>query len=160
MKELHPDDPRLKIKMNRLANTKNQHQGIHKKVLCVCSAGLLRSPTLAWVLSNPPWNCNTRACGAEPEYALIPLDLALVEWADEIVCAEQEHVDAAKAFVKHCSDADKRIFNLDLPDYHSTRSTSLVHLINERLDAVKFEGTVPTDLSSTKRRDLSSSSIV
>jgi predicted protein tyrosine phosphatase len=31
--------------MNRLGNCKNYHQGKFKRVLCVCSAGLLRSPT-------------------------------------------------------------------------------------------------------------------
>ena len=45
-------------KMNRLANTQNKYQGKYKKVLCVCSAGLLRSPTAALVLSQEPFNFN------------------------------------------------------------------------------------------------------
>ena len=49
--------------MNRLGNSKNPYQGDFKKVLCVCSAGLLRSPTAAWVLSNAPFNFNTREIG-------------------------------------------------------------------------------------------------
>ncbi len=59
---------------NRLHNMRNPHQGSNKKVLCVCSAGLLRSPTLAWILSNEPFNFNTRAVGTSSEYALIVLD--------------------------------------------------------------------------------------
>ena len=55
---------------NKLANTRNPYQGTSKRVLCVCSAGLLRSPTIAWILSNPPFNFNTRAAGVSLEYVL------------------------------------------------------------------------------------------
>jgi len=75
--------------MNRLANAKNPFQSDRKKVLCVCSAGLLRSPTDAWILSNEPFGFNTRAAGASDEYALIKLDQVLVEWADEVVVMEE-----------------------------------------------------------------------
>ena len=74
--------------MNRLGNCHNKFQGNYKKVLCVCSAGLLRSPTAALVLSQEPFNYNTRAAGITEEYALIPVDEVLLEWADEIVCME------------------------------------------------------------------------
>lgn len=55
-----------KFVMNRIANASNKFQGSYKRVLCVCSAGLLRSPTAALVLSKDPYNFNTRACGAVP----------------------------------------------------------------------------------------------
>ena len=74
--------------MNRLGNCHNKFQGDYKKVLCVCSAGLLRSPTAALVLSQEPFNYNTRAAGISEEYALIPVDEVLLEWADEIICME------------------------------------------------------------------------
>ena len=127
--------------MNRLANCHNEFQGDWKKVLCVCSAGLLRSPTIAWVLSNPPWNCNTRACGTDAEYALIPMDKVLLEWADEIVCASGSHMQDVKEMLKQCEKKDKPIYNLGLPDIYRTRETRLVQLIQEGLDRVKFTGT-------------------
>ena len=60
--------------MNRLANTHNPYQGDFKKVLCVCSAGLLRSPSTAFVLSQDPFNFNTIAAGINEDYALIVVD--------------------------------------------------------------------------------------
>lgn len=80
--------------MDRLHHAANPCQGEYKKVLCVCSAGLLRSPTAAWVLSNPPFNYNTRSCGCVEEFALIKLDEVLLRWADEVVCMDHSHYES------------------------------------------------------------------
>ena len=69
---------------NQLGNARNPHQGPTKKVLCVCSAGLLRSPTLAKAIGEA-YGFNTRAVGACKPFALIPISEALLIWADEIV---------------------------------------------------------------------------
>lgn len=114
-------------KLNRLANAHNEYQGSTKKVLCVCSAGLLRSPTAAVVLSQEPFNYNTRACGATLEYALVPLDDVLLHWADEIVCMEQEHADKIKT--------DKPVIVLDIEDNYPYRHPDLMSLIKERYTA-------------------------
>lgn len=79
--------------MNRLANSSNIYQGKFKRVLCVCSAGLLRSPTAAFVLSQEPYNYNTRAAGLIKEFALVPVDEVLIRWADEIVCMSNEQAE-------------------------------------------------------------------
>lgn len=79
-------------KRNQLANVGNRFQGRTKKVLCVCSAGMLRSPTLANVLHRQ-YGFNTRAVGSCSEYALIPIRQALIWWADEIVFVNQENFD-------------------------------------------------------------------
>lgn len=71
--------------INRMFNCKNPWQGDTKKVLCVCSAGLLRSPTAAKVIAQE-YNYNTRAAGLDEGHALIVVDDVLIEWADEIVC--------------------------------------------------------------------------
>lgn len=76
---------------NQLYNCRNPSQGDYKKVLCVCSAGLLRSPTAALVLSQAPFNFNTRAAGIEESYALIPVTEVLLYWSDEIVCMTTQH---------------------------------------------------------------------
>lgn len=80
----------IKGKRNQLANVGNQFQTKVKKVLCVCSAGLLRSPSLANVL-HKEFGFNTRAVGADKEFALIPISQALIWWADEIVFVNSEN---------------------------------------------------------------------
>ena len=82
----------IKGMRNQLSNVGNQFQGKTKKVLAVCSAGLLRSPTLANVLHRQ-YGFNTRAVGSCKEYALIPISQALIWWADEIVFVNQENFD-------------------------------------------------------------------
>ena len=111
---------------NRLHNCSNGYQGRHKRVLCVCSAGLLRSPTIAWVLSQPPYSYNTRAVGYTAEYALIPLDPVHIAWADEVVCADDL---AAQACVALGRVPDVQ---LNLPDIYAYRDPELVALIEER----------------------------
>ena len=111
--------------MNRMGNAKNEYQGKTKKVLCICSAGLLRSPTMAVVLSQEPYNYNTRAAGIVEEYALVPVDEVLLHWADEIVCAEQWMVD--ELLPNH---ENKRILSLNLPDVFEYRDPRLIQLIS------------------------------
>lgn len=83
----------IKGKRNQLSNVGNQFQTKTKKVLCVCSAGLLRSPTLANVL-HKEFGFNTRAVGCDKEFALIPISQALIWWADEIVFVNRENFDS------------------------------------------------------------------
>jgi predicted protein tyrosine phosphatase len=97
---------------NRLGNCGNRFQGGRNRVLCVCSAGMLRSPTIAWVLSNEPYGFNTRAAGISDEYALIPVDEVLLSWADEIVCvaAKEEvlmKVFAGRVYAYHANGSRK-----------------------------------------------------
>lgn len=131
--------------MNRLANSNNRFQGPFKRVLTVCSAGLLRSPTIAFVLSQEPFGCNVRAAGASQEYALIPIDQVLLTWADEVVCAEEEHKDMILEFLKDNDLQDEfedlKITVLGVPDCFPFRDSALIDLIKERLKAVDFKGT-------------------
>ncbi|HET8689257.1 MAG TPA: hypothetical protein VFM18_21810 [Methanosarcina sp.] len=119
-----------KDRQNALWNCKNPHQGDFKKVLCVCSAGLLRSPTIAYVLANKGFN--TRAVGVF-DYALIQVDPVLIEWADIIVFASQEHHHAVMEYVE-----DKKKFVLDIPDMYEFRNPELVKIIEQRLVEVGF----------------------
>lgn len=127
------------IGMNRMANTRNPYQGRWKRVLTVCSAGLLRSPTIAWVLSNEPYNCNVRAAGAVNEYALVPVDEALIAWADEIVCAGSEHGRAICAAFK--VPDDKKVHYLEIPDEYGFRDPALVAIVESELKRIEFKGT-------------------
>jgi predicted protein tyrosine phosphatase len=117
--------------MNRLANCHNQFQGEYKKVLCVCSAGLLRSPTTAVILSQKPYNFNTRAAGLMEDFALIPVDKVLLEWADEIVCMNTEQEKQLRKIAKkNCP-----VICLNIPDSYAYRDPKLVKLIKKNYNA-------------------------
>lgn len=112
---------------NRLFNAGNTAQGDAKRVLTVCSAGLLRSPTMAWVLSNAPYNFNTRSCGASRSFALIVLDEVLIAWADTIVFMSPEaKLEADMYFDFKTADVSPEIIVLDVPDEYGTRDPALV----------------------------------
>lgn len=113
---------------NRLYNCKNPYQGNYKKVLCVCSAGLLRSPTIAYVLSQDPYNCNTRSCGIH-DYALIMIDDVLVTWADEIVVTDDEKVEVINNYLKRLN-LSIPVINLNIPDTFEYRDEDLIYIIN------------------------------
>lgn len=123
---------------NRLHNAKNPNQGTAKRVLCVCSAGLLRSPTAAFVLASPPFNFNTRAVGAHMEWALIPIDDTLIHWADEIVVMQEMHEELITS--RHIIPQEKRIFVLDIPDIYERMDPELQELIKTRYMEVSDYG--------------------
>ena len=116
--------------MNRLGNAGNFNQGEYKKVLCVCSAGLLRSPTTAMVLSQDPYNYNTRAAGLVESYALIPVDQVLLYWADEIVCMTEEQKEELEAKLK-TFNYKKPIVCLNIEDSFAYRSPQLIKQIKK-----------------------------
>jgi len=119
--------------MNRLHNISNPYQNVkkHKRVLCVCSAGVLRSPTAAVVLAGDPYNYNTRAVGIVKNYALIPIDETLVSWADEIVVMEQDQKESVQAMLDFLG-LSVPVVNLHIPDEYSYRDPELVTLIHTR----------------------------
>ena len=118
--------------MNRLANCHNRFQGSYKKVLCICSAGLLRSPTVALVLSQEPFNFNTRAAGITEEYALIPVDPVLLEWADEFVVMESWMVHLLEEKLIQSNLQNKNIYCLNIPDNYEYRHPDLMKFIADK----------------------------
>lgn len=114
----------------RLQNIKNSHQGDFKKVLCVCSAGMLRSPTVAWILSNEPFNFNTRAVGSRPDWAVIPIDDVLIQWADTLVFMSDSN--AQRVFRKF-GFHNKEVIILNLSDAFDFRDPELVRLATDQL---------------------------
>lgn len=116
--------------MNRLGNCTNPYQGSTKKVLCVCSAGLLRSPTAAVVLSQEPYNFNTRAAGLSDEYALIPVDDVLLTWADEIVCMEEAQIQVLRQKLTKLGLTTK-IVCLNIRDSFEYRNKELIQQIKD-----------------------------
>jgi predicted protein tyrosine phosphatase len=108
----------------------NSYQGDYKRVLTVCSANMLRSPTMAHVLSSEPYNFNTRSAGTQ-FYALIPVTEDLLMWADEVVCADTEHALYIRdKMIEYM--LDKPIIDLNIPDIYEYRNPELIELIKER----------------------------
>ena len=132
--------------INRLYNTKNSHQGNFPRVLCVCSAGLMRSATTAWILGQEPYNCNTRSVGAINTYALILIDQVLIEWADHIVFAQKEHLNMVKEEFSLCGldGGVKRTWVLDIPDNYGYRDPELVEIIKNLVKRVGLESVLLT----------------
>ena len=67
----------------------NVCQGTQKRVLFVCSAGMLRSPTAAVI--GAQMGFNTRSCGSW-KGALIPISERLIEWADIVVFMNRDNL--------------------------------------------------------------------
>lgn len=70
----------------------NPYQGSDKKVLFVCSMGILRSATGARLYAG---KYNTRCAGTWND-ALIPITATLMQWADEIVFVAKENYEKVK----------------------------------------------------------------
>ena len=117
---------------NRLGNSHNMYQNDNPRTLVCCSAGLLRSPTCAWVLSNNPWNHNTRAAGLNDEYALVLVDQVLLEWADSVVVMDNRQEKMVLDMMEQYG-YNKKVYNLNVPDNYGFRDPELVELLTEKL---------------------------
>lgn len=123
----------IKASRNQLFNVRNNAQGNTKKVLTVCSAGLLRSATLANFLVKE-YEYNVRNCGTVESYALIPISEALVCWADEIVFVNKENYRQVEKELKDIltEDGMKKIKVLDIPDNYMFNDPELLEICKEQ----------------------------
>ena len=133
----------IKSPMNALHNVTNPYQGPEKRVLCLCSASLLRSQTLATVLYEK-YGYNTRSAGVS-DYALIPVSTALLEWADEIVCVEQEIemqlmndiqllVNQGLWVEEDIDQIRRKTITLDIPDIYERMNPTLQRICLEQYE--------------------------
>ena len=115
----------IKANRNQLANVSNKFQTETKKVLTVCSAGLLRSPTAANIL-HKQFGFNTRACGSCKDFALIPISEALIAWTDEIVFVNQDNFnDLDEDELDTIKSWAKKVIILNIPDEHNWGDSEL-----------------------------------
>ena len=105
------------------------------RVLCVCSAAINRSPTLAWVLSRDPYCCNTIAVGSHLNKALIPISQHLLNWAEKVVFANPENAERVASMGLRTPTEQ---YILKLPDSFSYRDPGLISLIHEELTHARF----------------------
>lgn len=125
----------IEASRNQLGNISNPHQGSSRKVLCVCSAGALRSPTLANVLNNV-MGYNTRAVGTAESFAIIPITEALIYWADEIVFVDEScKVYMDKETEAEIKNSGVKVVTLDIPDFYDYGSPELKQICLEQYAA-------------------------
>ncbi len=111
----------------------NPFQGSDKKVLFVCSMGILRSATGARMYAD---KYNTRCAGTWGD-ALIPLTPLLLEWANEIVFVNKNNFNDA------VSEFGEEVFKrtptkvLDIPDTHPHMHPELIKAFNEQYEPNK-----------------------
>ena len=122
----------IKGTRNQLYNVNNVSQGITKKVLTVCSAGLLRSATLQNMLIRE-YGYNVRNCGTVESYALIPISEALVLWADEIIFVNKENFEHVKKDLEKLYVIDK-CHILNIPDIYNFNDPELVKICKDQYD--------------------------
>jgi predicted protein tyrosine phosphatase len=122
----------IKGSRNQLYNVGNASQGSAKKVLTVCSAGLLRSATLQNFLIKE-YGYNVRNCGTVDAYALIPISEALVLWADEIVFVNKENYVNVYDELKKLEVLDKCKI-LDIPDIYNFNDPELIKICKEQYE--------------------------
>jgi len=112
--------------LNQLHNIYNRYQGETKKVLTVCSAGMLRSATLQNYLIRE-FGYNVRTCGTE-DYALVPISEALVRWADEIIFVNRENYERVADEIEKFGISQEKIFVLDIPDWFMFNAPDLIEI--------------------------------
>ncbi len=111
-----------------MGNALNIYQGDTKKVLSVCSAGLLRSATLQNFLIKEK-GYNVRNCGSEPAFALVPISEALLYWADEVVFVNKENFNAVKDRYYEIIRPGTKTLILDIPDNYGFNNPKLLEII-------------------------------
>ena len=118
----------------------NYYQGEAKRVLTVCSASVLRSPTAAVVL-NQEYGYNTKAAGVSLEYAIVPVTGKLLTWCQEIVVMENWQAHEIIEMLE-IMGIDRPVICLNIDDNYYYMQPELVSIIKQRYDQQ-----VPTDKS-------------
>lgn len=114
----------------------NPYQGAAKRLLFVCSAGLLRSPTGANYYGTRGFN--TRSCGSNQAYALVNLSVNLILWAHRIVFVNHEnYTQAIQTFepVDYHTEIKERAIILDIPDNFEYNNPMLIKHFERQLDS-------------------------
>ena len=113
----------------------NPYQGSDKRLLFVCSAGLLRSATAANLFAKK--GANTRSCGSS-EYALIPISLNLIAWAEKIYFVKNSNYLEAKYIFKDYKDVlevlEKKSIVLNIDDCYNYNNKELIKQLEEQVN--------------------------
>lgn len=124
------------IRRMRNGVVRNPYQGTDKKVVFVCSMGILRSATGARLYAH---KYNTRTAGTYAD-ALIPLTPILVAWTDELIFVNRENYNS---FLKKVdvdvyeSDIAHKVKVLDIPDQYEHMHPELIKAFNEQYEPLE-----------------------
>ena len=101
------------------------------KILFVCSANIDRSPTAENIYSGRR-DLEVKSAGVS-DYAMTPVSVELIQWADIILCMEKKHKQKIK---KKFSDiaTNKIIDTLDVPDRYEYMNKNLINMIRKKTD--------------------------
>ncbi len=99
------------------------------RVLFICSANKLRSPTAEQVFAT--WeDVETDSAGISAD-AAVPLSPEQLDWADIVFVMEKSHrTKLQKRFRRHLNG--KRVVCLDIPDEYEFMDPSLVRLLQAK----------------------------
>ena len=123
----------------------NIYQGKTRRLLFVCSAGLLRSPTAAHVATSMGFN--TRSCGSNTAYALVPLSANLIMWAHNIIFVNSENHKEALSTFKNTGfeeDIEDKAIVWNIPDNFAFCDPDLVSIITHQLKSDIERGKIQT----------------
>lgn len=123
----------LRMSRNQFSVVENKWQGNAVRVLFVCSAGILRSPTAAiHFATTQGWN--TRAVGIDHNFALIPVSEALMNWADVIfVMTPDQRLTLKFRFGDEFSD---KIFCLHIDDNFAFMEPKLISFLEVSMEQI------------------------
>lgn len=121
------------IKQCRDGAANNPFQGTDKKVLFVCSMGILRSATAARLYAS---RHNTRSCGTWDD-ALIPFSVELLKWANQIVFVNKNNwLDIKKNYADWLPELKEKSVILNIPDNFEHMHPRLVAEFNTQYEPV------------------------
>lgn len=106
----------------------NPYQGDDKRVLFVCSMGILRSATGARLYAH---KYNTRTAGTWPD-ALIPVTRDLLDWSEEVVFVKDSNFQQATDKFGYDWHAKARVLNI--PDNYEHMHPQLIKSFQEQYD--------------------------
>lgn len=128
MQELSDD-----IRKFRRGVAGNPYQGKDKKVLFVCSMGILRSATGARLYAR---KYNTRSAGTYAD-ALIRVTPLLLNWADEIVFVNRDNFESVSAVKSYVAEmAGKSVKVLDIPDQYEHMHPALIDAFEQQYEVL------------------------
>jgi predicted protein tyrosine phosphatase len=134
-----------KIRLCRDGVVSNPYQGTDKKVLFVCSMGLLRSATAARIYVN---QFNTRSVGSYGD-ALVPLTPMLIAWANEIVFVNKDNYKQAIGEYGEDAWPHAKTVVLDIPDKYPHLHPELIKAFNDQYQPVFFDKIVEHEQTET-----------
>jgi predicted protein tyrosine phosphatase len=108
-----------------------------RKVLFVCDANRMRSPTAEKIFSDDP-RLEVKSAGIKAN-ATVPISRQLLEWAELIVVMEKKQRNAICEQFQDIYES-KRIVCLNIPDKFHFMDPNLIRLLRERVEPCLADG--------------------